>query len=91
MNKSTTILSSSKIALTVTGLAIAAFVTMSLPLSASAATYAYVDTTGEVKPVVADTWQEAIAKAIGIHIHSGVMLLSSPSDFDIVGNKASTY
>jgi hypothetical protein len=30
---------------------------------ASAATYAYVDNAGEVKPVVADTWQQAIATA----------------------------
>ena len=62
-----------------------------VPLFASAATYAYVDTTGEVKPVVADTWQLAIAKAVGIHIHSGVMLLDSPSDFDIVGNDVASY
>lgn len=68
-----------------------AFAFMTLPLFASAATYAYVDTAGEVKPVVADTWQEALAKAIGIHIHSGVMLLDSPSDFDIVGNEVDTY
>jgi hypothetical protein len=64
---------------------------MSLPVFASAATYAYVDTTGEVKPVVADTWQQAIAKAVGIHIHSGVMLLDSPTDFDIVGNDVASY
>jgi hypothetical protein len=63
----------------------------SVPLFASAATYAYVDTTGEVKPVVADTWEQAIAKAVGIHIHSGVMLLDSPSDFDIVGNDVASY
>lgn len=64
---------------------------MSLPLFASAGTYAYVDTVGEVKPVVADTWQQAIAKAPGIHIHSGVMLLDSVSDFDIIGNDVSGY
>ena len=58
---------------------------------ANAATYAYVDNTGEVKPVVADTWQQAIATAIGIHINSGVKLLSSPSDFDIVGNDVAGY
>lgn len=89
MNKSNSTLSTTKITLAATGLALA-LVLVSTPLFASAATYAYVDTTGEVKPVVADTWQQAIAKAIGIHIHSGVMLLSSPSDFDIVGNKVTT-
>ena len=82
-------MSTTKITLAVTGLALA-LVLVSTPFFANAATYAYVDTTGEVKPVVADTWQEAIAKAIGIHIHSGVMLLSSPSDFDIVGNEVTT-
>jgi hypothetical protein len=79
-----------KVIVAVTGLVMAVTL-MSLPSFASAATYAYVDTTGEVKPVVADTWQQAIAKAIGIHIHSGVMLLDSPSDFDIVGNEVSSY
>lgn len=64
---------------------------MSMPLFASAATYAYVDATGEVKPVLADTWQQAISKAVNIHIHSGVKLLSSPSDFDIVGNDVPSY
>ena len=82
-------MSTTKITLAVTGLALA-LVLVSTPSFANAATYAYVDTTGEVKPVVADTWQEAIAKAIGIHINSGVKLLSSPSDFDIVGNEVTT-
>jgi hypothetical protein len=70
------------------GLALAMFAFASF---ANAATYAYVDTTGEVKPVVADTWQQAIATAVGIHINSGVMLLDSPEDFDIVGNEAASY
>jgi hypothetical protein len=86
----TTTNTTNKVIVGVTGL-IMAFSFMTLPLFASAATYAYVDTVGEVKPVVADTWQEALAKAIGIHIHSGVMLLDSPSDFDIVGNEVDTY
>jgi short subunit dehydrogenase-like uncharacterized protein len=86
----TTTNTTNKVILGVTGLVMAVSL-MGLPLFASAATYAYVDTTGEVKPVVANTWQEAIAKAIGIHIHSGVLLLDSPSDFDIVGNEVSTY
>ncbi|MEY2665349.1 MAG: hypothetical protein RLZZ480_454 [Candidatus Parcubacteria bacterium] len=79
-----------KVILGVAGL-VMALTLVSLPLFADAATYAYVDTTGEVKPVLADTWQQAIAKAVGIHIHSGVMLLDSPEDFDIVGNDVSGY
>jgi hypothetical protein len=79
-----------KVILGVAGL-VMALTLVSLPLFADAATYAYVDTTGEVKPVLADTWQQAIAKAVGIHIHSGVMLLDSPADFDIVGNEVSGY
>lgn len=85
MNKTNTSTNTFSSALAGAGLALA-MVLMSLPALASAATYAYVDASGEVKPVIADTWQQAIAKAVNIHIHSGVMLLDSPSDFDIVGN-----
>lgn len=90
MNKTNSTISTTSAVLATVGL-VAAVTLMSLPLFASAATYAYVDTTGEVKPVIADSWQEAISKAVGIHIHSGVMLLDSPSDFDIVGNDVSSY
>jgi short subunit dehydrogenase-like uncharacterized protein len=89
MNKTNT-LNSTKVIVGALGLVMAVTLA-SLPAFASAATYAYVDTTGEVKPVIADTWQQAIAKAVGIHIHSGVMLLDSPSDFDIVGNDVASY
>lgn len=57
-----------------------------LPASASAASYAYVASNGEVKSVVANDWRTAIATATGIHINSGVMLLKSASDFEIVGD-----
>ncbi len=90
MNKTNTSIRSTSIALAGVGLAVA-FALMTLPMFASAATYAYVDATGEVKPVLADTWQEAIAKAPNIHMHSGVMLLDSPADFDIVGNDVAGY
>lgn len=89
MNKINTLNSTQAILVALSLLMVATFVT--LPAFASAATYAYVDTTGEVKPVVADTWQQAIAKAVGIHIHSGVMILDSSSDFDIVGNDVASY
>lgn len=60
--------------------------TMALPGIASAATYAYVNTLGEVSTVTANTWQTAMATAPNIHTHSGVMLLDTQADFDIVGD-----
>jgi hypothetical protein len=86
MNNLTTMKTISVTGVSLFVLAIFAFATV-----ASAATYAYVDNNGEVKPVVADTWQQAIAIAPNIHINSGVMLLRSPSDFDIVGNMVAGY
>lgn len=86
MNNPITIKTISVAAVSVLALAMFAFASF-----ANAATYAYVDNVGEVKPVVADTWQQAIATAVGIHINSGVMLLDSPSDFDIVGNDVAGY
>ena len=48
-----------------------------LPSLTHAATYAYVDTSMEVKTVVASDWMSALATAPGIHLHSGVVLLTS--------------
>ncbi len=56
------------------------------PAPASAAVYGYVDTAGEVKSVTAADWMTAIAIAPGIHIHSGVMLLTTAADYLIVGD-----
>ncbi len=67
------------------------FIGMSFPTFASAATYAYVDAQGEVKSVTANDWQTAINTAPNIHIHSGVLLLSSASDFTIVGDNVKAY
>lgn len=64
----------------------AGVLTMALPGIASAATYAYVNTLGEVNTVVANSWQTAIATAPNLHIHSGVMLLDTQADFEIVGD-----
>ena len=50
---------------------------MALPSFAHASTYAFVSTSGEVNAVTADTWMLAIANAVNIAIHSGVMLLTS--------------
>ena len=60
--------------------------TMALPGIASAATYAYVNTLGEVSTVTANTWQTAMATAPSIHMNSGVMLLNTQADFGIVGD-----
>lgn len=64
---------------------IAALALISLPAFASAATYAFVNTSGEVRAVDANTWQAAIATAPGIHTNSGVMLLVNPTG-GIVGD-----
>ncbi len=65
-----------------TGLALTTF---ALPSFAAAATYAYVNTAGEVRTVSADAPMTAIAIAPGIALHSGVLLLVNPSD-GIVGD-----
>ena len=70
----------------VVGTALILSLFVSFSASASAATYAYVDKTGEVKSVVADTWMSAINIAPNIHINSGVLLLKSASDFTIIGD-----
>lgn len=64
---------------------------MSIPAFASAATYAYVDATGEVKSVVAPDWRTAINTAPNIHIHSGVLLLNSAADFGVVGDNVPAF
>jgi hypothetical protein len=52
-----------------------------------AATYAYVNTAGEVRMVEASTPNVAISTAVGRSLHSGVMLLSNALDFGIVGDQ----
>ena len=67
---------------------IAAVATMSLPVFAYAASYAYVDQLGEVKMVIADGSMVAIATAPNIDEHSGVMLLTGQNS-GIVGDRVS--
>lgn len=62
---------------------------MALPSMAFAANYAYVNTSNEVAMVVADTWQQAIATAPSIHMHSGVLILNSQADNSIIGDSVS--
>jgi hypothetical protein len=69
-----------------TGVAIATLLIISAPLAAFAETYAFVDTNGDVKMVVANNPTTAIATAVNRTTHSGVILLSNPNDYDIVDN-----
>lgn len=64
---------------------------LSTPLFAHAASYAYVDTTGEVKSISADDWRTAINTAPNIHMHSGVLLLNSASDYGVVGDDVPAF
>lgn len=67
-------------------LAVFALTFIMAPASASAAVYAYVDVSGEVKTVTANDWMTAIAIAPGIHINSGVMTLTTAADYTVVGD-----
>ncbi|MDB5245263.1 MAG: hypothetical protein JWN90_368 [Parcubacteria group bacterium] len=58
---------------------------IALPSMSYAATYAYVNSSGEVAAVTADTAAQALATAPNMDIHSGVMLLSNPND-GIIGD-----
>ncbi len=73
------------------GLMIAAFSLFMLPALTRAATYAYVDNSGDVKSVVAGDWRTAISTAFNIYIHSGVLLLGTTDDFGIVGDNAGGF
>ena len=67
-------------------LAVLSFGALALPAFADAASYAYVDATGEVKSVTANDWMTAIATAPNIHIHSGVFILKTAADFEVIGD-----
>lgn len=64
-----------------------AVVVMGLPVVSYAATYAYVDQMGEVKTVVSNDPMTAMMTAPNIDEHSGVMLLDSPADNEVIGDK----
>ena len=57
---------------------------IALPSMSYAATYAYVNTSGEVAAVTADTAAQALATAPNMDVHSGVLLLTNPS-YGIIG------
>ncbi len=58
-----------------------------LPGSAQAASYAYIDVLGNIRSVEATSWMSAIATAPNISSTSGVLLLTGPFGYHIVGNK----
>jgi hypothetical protein len=58
---------------------------IALPSMSYAATYAYVNASGEVAAINADTAAQALATAPNMDIHSGVLLLTNPND-GIIGD-----
>ncbi len=65
----------------------AAVVAMGIPAISQAAMYAYVDSTGDVKAVIANDWMTAIDTAPNRYVHSGVLLLNSIADQSIIGDQ----
>ncbi len=82
--------SSSKVALgafiVALGFMLAAF---ALPTSSQAATYAYVNQSGEVSMVIANDPMTAIATAVNRALRSGVILLNGINDAGLVGDRVS--
>jgi len=56
------------------------------PAIGYAQTFAYVDQAGDVRTVEADTANSALVTAPSIHQNSGVMLIDSTDDSDVVGD-----
>lgn len=75
----------------VIGVSLTLLALMSIPAYAGAASYAYVDASGDVRSVTAIDWMTAIRIAPNIHVHSGVLLLDSAADFSIVGDNVAGY
>ncbi len=67
--------------------ALAAVAAVAVPGISFAATYAYVNNTGEVMTVEAATPNAAIMTAPNIDEHSGVILVDEASDTQLVGDK----
>ena len=86
MNNSTTS-TTSKFA--VGAVAVVAFALAAIPAFSQAASYAYVNQSGEVNMVVANDWMTAIATAPNRALRSGVILLNSQSDTDLIGDNVS--
>lgn len=68
------------------GVVMAALAVVAVPAVSHAASYAYVDSFGEVRQVTASTWQQAIDLAPNIGWDSGVYLMdNSQRDADMIG------
>ncbi len=65
--------------------AFTAFLLVVAPQVSSAATYAYVNQSGDVATVTANDPYVAIKNAPAIHVHSGVLLLKDASDYTDLG------
>jgi hypothetical protein len=59
------------------------------PVFAFAQTYAYVNTSGDVTTVEAASAATALTTAPNMAVHSGVILLNSPEDQEVVGDDVS--
>ncbi len=59
---------------------------VAVPAATMAATYAYVNTTGEVRTTEAASASQALMTAPNLGVHSGVMLIEDASD-PIVGDQ----
>ncbi len=69
------------------GLVVVAIVFMSLPALSMAASYGYVNSLGNVSMVVADNPMIAIATAPNIATHSGVILLNTQVNSDLLNDR----
>lgn len=70
-----------------TGVFIGMLIIASAPQPTFAATFAYVNQSGDVNIVVANSPMAALLTAVNIGIHSGVLLLSSTHNYALVGGK----
>lgn len=84
MTKTTKISGFTRIALLGSTLGVASLLAMSAPALALAADYGYVNMAGEVNMVQASSPMEAINIAPNIGVHSGVILLDSQSDIELL-------
>jgi hypothetical protein len=68
---------------------VAALALIAVPAFSQAATYAYVNQNGDVSSVVANDPMTAIAIAPNRALHSGVILLDSQADTDLLSDDVS--
>jgi hypothetical protein len=66
-----------------------ALAAVAVPSASFAAMFAYVNTSGEVRTVEADSANAALQTAPSIHERSGVMMIDGAADSEIVGDSVS--